>query len=111
MGTSLKNINKQKRIKKIKENISQLSINNKNKFSLLIENQNKNQKDLSQNNKKKNTRLDFEESFPLYFTISGDFKFMNPLKMNFKDPRFIVFIQKLKRIVLPSLGNRDYLHF
>lgn len=50
-------------------------------------------------------RMDCEESYPLLFRLSGQLKLMNPLKIQFNDPRFIVFYQMLKRIVLPNLSK------
>jgi hypothetical protein len=63
------------------------------------------------NFRKNENRMDFEEKFPLIFDFGGDFCFENPLKFQFNDPQFIVFYQKLKRIIMPSLGNLVFLIF
>jgi hypothetical protein len=50
-------------------------------------------------------RIDYEEDYPISFKLVGSYEFMNPLKMNFNDPRLRVFIQKSKRIILPNLSK------
>lgn len=50
-------------------------------------------------------RIDYEEDYPITFKLVGSYEFMNPIKMNFNDPRLRVFIQKSKRIILPNLSK------
>lgn len=113
LGTSLKDIKTRDRIMK-KQKIYERQVNDskntkKDKFSLYLENQQKMKPEESllkiREKKQKNTRINFEEQFPIEFLVFGNFQFLNPAKMNFADPRFIVFIQKLKRIVLPILSK------
>ena len=47
--------------------------------------------------------FDFELEYPLFFRVVGNFSMIHPLKLNLKDPVFRLFLQKLKRIVLPNL--------